>query len=239
MLAENISQQLLGFDGMDSISDIVPVTGSIEYNKRFFTFEKYISKGRWVSYWNQLNEVLSETSQDTPSSCLIIGCGDNIVPDVLKKFGVEAVTFDYSKDLEPDICGDIREILSILGEDKKFDFILCCQVLEHLEYTHFLPVLKQLSKLAKRKVIISLPQQASYLEFRLKVPKFPEIDFYKLIFRSWIKEFRNNEHYWEIGIKGYPLNRIRNDLYNCFRIEKEFTDPIFKYHRFFILLPII
>lgn len=206
----------------------------IYYEKEFFNFFVYLKKERWVSYWHQIDEVVSDTVSSEKCTCLVIGNGDNIVPEVLEKYGVEVYTFDYSKDLQPDFCGDVREISKVIG-DRKFDYILCCQILEHLEYSYFSCILEQISKHFKKKLIISLPQQTFKLEIKISIPKLPKINLYKIFYKSWIKDLNDDQHYWEIGIKNYPYKRIYNDLNVYYSIEKEYTDPINNYHHFFVL----
>jgi hypothetical protein len=54
-------------------------------------------------------------------------------------------------------------------------------------------------------------------------------------FKKIIHKF-DGEHYWEIGKKNYPLNKIINDInLSGFTILKTYRIIEFKYHRFFIL----
>lgn len=206
----------------------------IFYEKEFFNWNNYLQKERWVSYWHQIDEILSDASASEKCTCLVIGNGDNIVSEILMKFGIEVYTLDYSKSLEPDFCGDVREIEKIL-DGKKFDYVLCCQVLEHIEYKYFESILEQLSKVVNKKFIISLPQQTFNLKIHVHIPKLPNININKLFHKFWVKDFESEQHYWEIGIKNYPIKMIKNDMKKYFKIEKDYTDSINTYHHFFIL----
>lgn len=74
------------------------------------------------------------------------------MPLILKEVGVNVYTFDFNNALEPDFCGDVANITEVLPEDFKVDVILCCEVLEHLPYENFEPMLNQLNNIVRKKV---------------------------------------------------------------------------------------
>ena len=69
-----------------------------QVEKEHYDFLSYLSKARWNSYYHQIEEVLKNNSQNA----LIIGKGDGIVPDILKKQIEEVKIFDIAEDLQPD-----------------------------------------------------------------------------------------------------------------------------------------
>src|SRR5690349_4581901 len=87
----------------------------------------YNEKGRFSSYWHQVNCVLNLK----PSSVLEIGTGNGIVNFILKQGGFPVTTIDIDEKLRPDIFGSV---LSMPIKDESYDLALCCQVLEHLPY---------------------------------------------------------------------------------------------------------
>ena len=149
-----------------------------QVEKEHYDFLSYLSKARWNSYYHQIEEVLKNNSQNA----LIIGKGDGIVPDILKKQIEEVKIFDIAEDLQPDYLGNILEMSNIIN--KKFDSILCCQVLEHLPFDKFEQCISELSKVTDKQVIISLPQKNIFFNIGFKIPKIPKIDIKKY---SWRK----------------------------------------------------
>lgn len=195
----------------------------------YFNFFQYVNKGNWNSYYHQIEETLKSESNNV----LIIGKGDGIVPKVLRSYIKEVKTFDIAEDLEPDYIGNILEINEIIY--KKYECIICCEVLEHLPFEHFEKCIKKLEEITEKKCIISLPQQYIWSGFSLKIPKIPLLNLNISIPKSYVNYKFNGEHYWEIGTKGYSVGKIRKILEKYFNIEYEYTPIENKYHRFFIL----
>lgn len=204
-----------------------------QVGKEHYNFLFYLSKARWNSYYHQIDEVLKNNSQNV----LVIGKGDGIVPNILKGQIEEVKIFDIAEDLEPDYLGNVVEISNIVN--KKFDSILCCQVLEHIPFERFENCLFELKKLTNKQVILSLPQHNIPFSFSLKLPKIKRKSFKILIprcLKKWDFEIHGKrEHYWEINAKNYSLQKIRKVMRKYFIIKNEYTVDENLYHRFFIL----
>ncbi len=190
--------------------------------------KEYNDLKRWMSYWYQIKEVL----ELNPKSVLVVGKGDGLVPMYLKTWGLDVVTLDNDESLSPDIEASV---LSIPLNDNSFDAVLCAEVLEHLSYSEFNKALSEIKRVAKTDAIISLPHFGPAIRFLLKIPFLPELRFIlKLPYP--IKHQFKGEHYWEIGKRGYPLRRIRNDIKKSgFTIKNDyivFENPL---HHFFVL----
>ncbi len=195
-----------------------------------YGFDRYINKNRWFSYYSQILEVLNSKAENV----LIIGVGDGLVPLCIEKLGIKVKTFDFDIELNPDYVGDIINIKNILG-NIQFDCILCCQVLEHIPYNHFNDILNSLETISKI-VILSLPyRHKTLLGFSLKLPKFKNTSKVITIPCFWRKLEFNGEHYWEIGVSGYSLRKVIQDIKNYFKIERTYLVKENTYHRFFIL----
>lgn len=198
-----------------------------QVKKTHYNFLSYLSKDRWCSYWHQINEVLLTEGNDI----LIVGSGDGIIEKIIKT-EKNVKTFDIAKDLNPTYLGSILEMNKILN--KKFDTILCCQVLEHLPFEYFEKSIEQLSISSKEKVIISLPHKNFKFELKISVPKLSKKlaiivnRFYK------IHKF-DGQHYWEMGAHGYSDMKIENILKKYFIIENKYFVEENSYHKFYIL----
>ena len=198
-----------------------------------YEFNKYVDIDRWKSYWCQINEVITEK----PEKILIIGTGDNIVGDYLMKQRISIETLDFDIEMHPNYLGSVENIEEIL-DGKKFDTILCCQVLEHLPFEKFEETIKQLKNCMLNTLILSLPYSHIGAEFvlssitKIRLPKVTITLTFPKFFKQW--KF-NEQHYWEIGAKGYSKNRITKILRKYFVIEGRYLVPQNTYHMFFIL----
>ena len=114
-----------------------------EVSSRNYCFDQYIDINRWASYYRQISEIV----RSGPDSILFIGVGDGIVPAIIKHALPDTLcdTFDFDEDLGPDIVGDVRNISEVV--EKKYDCVLCCQVLEHIDYSYFSNIIGQLSEI--------------------------------------------------------------------------------------------
>lgn len=191
-----------------------------------YRFQKYVGRDRWASYWHQIYEVLSAK----PNSVLVVGVGDGIVSGILAKY-ISVKTVDIDVKLKPDVVASVTELP--LG-DTAFDLVLCAQVLEHIPFENFERALLELKRVAKKRVIISLPHFSPQVKVKFKVPYLPEVQFaFKIPFP--IKHVFNGEHYWEIGKREYSAGRIKKIIRQYFKIEREFIPFDNQYHHFYIL----
>ncbi|MBO4374636.1 MAG: hypothetical protein J5829_05980 [Lachnospiraceae bacterium] len=156
-----------------------------------------------------------------------------IIEPILKAQGIEVATFDRMKDIDPDYCGDLREIDTII-KDREFDVVLCWQILEHIEFEHFDRIVKYMKGIVRKKLIISLPYsnislniwvQRTMGRVRLLCLGFPR--FWQNKIDKW--------HKWEMGTKAVSKKAVREVLNKYYTIEKEYKCEMYPYHVFFIL----
>lgn len=196
-------------------------------NKRPYKFKKYVYFERWVSYWYQINEILNLE----PKKVLEVGIGNEIVSDCLKKEGIEIVTLDINKELKPDIIGSVENIPL---EDNSVEVILCAEVLEHLPFEKFEQCLKELKRVTRRYLVLSLPHFGPPLKLALKMPFLKQVKLaWKIPYHP--KHPSPGKHYWEIGKKGYHPQKIKKIISKYFKIRKEFIPFASQYHHFYIL----
>ncbi len=97
------------------------------------------------------------------ASVLEVGCGEGKLADHLVKSGPrpdEFLAVDISldrvrEDLDPLIVFRNESIYELPFEDGRFELVVCCEVLEHLE--HPAQGLSELARVAARAVLISTP----------------------------------------------------------------------------------
>jgi ubiquinone/menaquinone biosynthesis C-methylase UbiE len=196
--------------------------------REHYEFGSYTGFDRWSTYYYQVREIMSLA----PSSMLEIGTGDGF----LKRFidGASAISYrsmDIAADLKPDIVGSAESIP--LG-DGAVDMVVACEVLEHLPFEKFEKSLRELARVSRSHVLISLPHAGPRLKLSLKLPRIKEI---RLAAKLPLprKHVFKGEHYWEIGKQGYSLSKVRGVLKSVFRIEKDFIPFESQYHHFFLL----
>jgi len=197
----------------------------------YFT-DQYDTKKRFVCYWNQIQSV----AQGQPDEILEIGVGNKFVNEYLKKQGFSVTSLDYNEQLEPDVIGSVD---ALPFEDHSFHTVMCCEVLEHLPFDAFERCLREIRRVAKVRVVISLPTVERYYRLDAIFPKVPNFR------RIWELPKKNKpihqfdgEHYWELGKQGYGKPVIVERMTAAgFRLVEEFRDFDDPIHQFFILEP--
>lgn len=199
----------------------------MQKENNFYNFKKYDTKSRWMSYWHQIDEVLKLN----PNNILEIGVGNQTVTRYLRDLGINVSTLDVDQSLKPDVLGSV---LSLPFADNAFEAILCCEVLEHLPFSDFKKGLRELFRVGKRDVVLSLPHFAPPLKLSFKAPFLREISWAVKI--PWpITHPQGLEHYWEIGKKDYALSKIKEEIRQYFEITRDFVPFENQYHHFFVL----
>ena len=195
----------------------------------YFNLE-YDTKARWISYWYQINEVVSQN----PECVLEIGSGNKTVSSYLKKIGLEITTCDFDKNLEPDV---VANVLKLPFKQNAFDIVICAEVLEHLPFKYFTKSLREIYRITKKSAVITLPHFSLtnvYFGFKI-VPFVPRKELCLKVDYPFENKF-DGEHYWEIGKRRYPLNRIKREIIKSgFLIQKMYYPKENPRHHFFVL----
>jgi len=202
---------------------------SLKHNYHYFD-ETYDVQGRFSAYWHQINEVISLQ----PAKVLEVGVGTGLVANYLKVRGIDITTIDVLHGLKPNITASV---LAIPFSAQTFDIITCYEVLEHLPYSDFPKALQELGRVARKHVILSLPDVTTVYRLLIELPKMRPIK--RLIPhpfpRSTVHKY-DGEHHWEIGKTGYALHKIKLDITRSrFKILKTYRVFEFCYNRFFLL----
>lgn len=189
----------------------------------------YDSKWRFISYWHQAHEILSLN----PSSVLEVGVGSGFLGMYLKSKGVNLTSVDIDTDLKPDV---VASITKLPFETDSFDVTVAFEVLEHMPYEEAKKGIEELARVSKNHVVISMPEATRFLKLEFPIPKIKRVK--KIIELPWLKfsEPLHDDHAWELGLKAYSLDRIKEDLQKAGlklkRTYRVFENPR---HRFFIL----
>lgn len=167
----------------------------IQVGVNHYDFQRYMSKERWISVWHQLNEVIALK----PDSVLEIGPGSGIFKIAGQAFGLNIQTLDVDPALNPDYIGTAEDIP--LHSDE-FDVVCAFQVLEHMPFEKSKKALSEMARVAKKAVVISLPDVTTSWASSMSIPKIGKKSF--VINRYGYKpqpHVFDGEHYWEIGKK--------------------------------------
>ena len=190
----------------------------------------YDTKERFISYWHQINGIISFE----PEKILEIGIGNGFISKYLKDRNLNVITFDVEHGLNPDVVGSVLKLPFI---SESFDVVACCEVLEHLPYSEFSKALKEIHRVSRKHVVLSLPDVTTVYRINIELPRIRPIK--KLIahpFHRPAQHAFDGEHYWEIGKMGYPLKKVKNDIISLnFNMIKTYRVFESYYHRFFLL----
>lgn len=211
-------------------------SNKVQVDQGYYKQQKYNTLERFISYYFQIKTVLESSGQ----TVLEIGAGGNLVASYLKDIGLQVTTCDFDIQVNPDIVADVR---SIPCANKTYDTVLACQILEHIPFTDVPQALSELARIARQRVIISVPYRATLFECVIKFPfvrtlfKRNFIDLTMRIPLRFAGFASSGQHYWELDIHTYTRSAFRRLLQQHFKIIKEFSPVLNKFHYFFILEP--
>ncbi len=190
---------------------------------------RYDHKHRWLGYFYQISTVLDLA----PHAVLEVGPGNGLVASYLRDNGVQVTTADIDRKLKPTVVASITDLPF---EQGVFDVSMACEVLEHLPFDDFPQALRELARVSKKYVLVSLPDARRTLaHFVVKLPFLPEWKFRGRLMKGGAHVF-DGQHYWEIGKRGFPPSRVRDEIRNAgLTITKEFAAEDAPFYHFFLM----
>lgn len=178
-----------------------------------------------------------------PASAVEIGIGAGAFAPMMKATypGCDVVTVDIDRFLGPQICADVE---CLPFSDEQFDVAFCCQVLEHLPFDGTVRALAELRRVARRRVVLSLPDVSPFFFLRARGSR----RFMPLLWRGvslpnpWQRSIsfeEHGQHHWEIGRPGYSVKRVLSALRDAgFALRDHYRMTERSYWHFFILDPV-
>lgn len=201
---------------------------AIQKNPKDYYSDGYLAPKRLSSYGYQYNLAL----QTKCTTFLNVGSANNLLRLMLNSQNLEVVESDIDINTKPSI---IAVLPDLPYRSKSFEVVLCFQVLEHLPIELFQPCIKEMTRVAQKYLIISLPDQT--ISNKQKAKNY----FYRVFKhpREW-KNYRSvkldSEHFWEIGQSTVSLDMIVSFFTEeNLGIVNHFRNPLFSYHHFFLL----
>jgi ubiquinone/menaquinone biosynthesis C-methylase UbiE len=205
----------------------------------------YLTMERAVSYHMQFELVLDAMSMigRNKLEILEVGGSNNITRSNLQNYFCvnrlehRVKSLDLDETSHPDLVGDIRQLPL---EDDSVDIAICCEVLEHLPFEDAEVAFRELARVTKGFVVLSLPHASLFLSVSLVMsrirPRYFLFSFLDPFFMNLKESNRPFRHYWEIGYRGYGKRRIRRSLADCgLEICTEFRNPLLPAHHYFLL----
>jgi hypothetical protein len=200
---------------------------TIQVPPEHYDWPTYNIKGRWSSYWHQLDEVVATGAE----TCVEIGVGPGIIRHALAHAGISVTCVDIDPGLGVDRQGDI---LSLPCSDGEFDVVLCAQVLEHLPWRDVPRAVAEVRRTCRTHAIVSLPQTGFSAALGIELPLLGRRAFATRVPLRRRHSF-DGQHHWQVGARGTGRREVRGVLGRGFEIEREYTVPEFSYHRFYVL----
>ena len=156
-------------DFLSRISHTLEIPMHHPYSKPFIggnVFDKYRSKNpihRWLMR-RFLTSLRTMLSQIEFKSVLEVGCGpgdlaSNIVPPSADYLGIDidAAQIDLARSRYPQLKFEKGDAYTLPVEEKSYDLVIACEVLEHLEDPG--QALTEIDRVTKQWVLISVPQE--------------------------------------------------------------------------------
>lgn len=202
----------------------VQVDGGSHYKRRYMTLP------RMITHWHQANEVAASTRP--AGEVLEIGPGSGHTTWLLRQWGFPVTTLDFDAKVKPDVVGDVTHLP--LG-DKCVDCVLAAEVLEHLPFHRFGDALRELRRVSRGTVIVTLPAPFVGIATLWNWPRFEPRGMFLGVPYAMPHRF-NGEHYWELGKWGYSVYRIKKKIRESgLEIRKVFRPAPSLYCCFFVL----
>lgn len=206
----------------------------------YYDFSHYVTTERMITYWHQINEILSRA----PGEILEIGIGNGIVSAILKRYGIQTTTADINESLHPDEVVGVTELDTRFEQDR-FPMALCARVLQHLPFADFPRALDQLRHVTAKHLLLTLPVETMRIYFRFRRtggrPRTLSIPFPVLAKRILQRAGSqstdsDSQNFWKINqTRETSMANVRRVIQKPFLIEKAFQVPEDMSHAFFVL----
>jgi ubiquinone/menaquinone biosynthesis C-methylase UbiE len=134
----------------------------MSFEKEYYESPEFWSEGMVADLSNtaRINETIALIPDDS-RSLLDVGCGNGVFPNKLikEKPELKVVATDRSKEALKHVLSEKFEsdISNIPVNDLQYDCVTCLQVLEHIPVQMYDASLKELARVAKKYVLISVP----------------------------------------------------------------------------------
>jgi len=205
-----------------------------QVKKEHYLEKDYDGLESFISYYYQRKSILQ--FQGEVKKVLEVGIGNKTLTNYLRQSGFDVTTCDFAADLQPDKVADVR---NLPFNDYEFDISVAFEILEHIPFSDFALGLRELSRVSKKYVIISIPNSTSFIELNLKF-SFPKLRNKQLYGNIQIPNFLTRQgesnHKWEMNKKDFPAKRVKEEINKSgLEIIDEFEPEMYVSHHFFVM----
>jgi len=190
-----------------------------------YDFDKYMQMPRWCSYWHQIRIIQSLQ----PKTLLEVGVGNGLLRAICTHYGIEVRTIDIDPELKPDVVASVQKIPF---EAQSVDLSCAFQVLEHVPYEEALQGFRELCRISRQDIVISLPNAQRAYPQSLSLPILRTLQFI-LPGPTWPYSKMIKSHFWEIGRPGTTLKTVIHDFSKIADLVTTFRVQENPYHQFF------
>jgi hypothetical protein len=188
----------------------------------------YYSRKRIVQQWMQLHLLGTIDCQKV----LEVGPALGLVTSLLVNVGYDVHTLDrvpraFAYPDVPHLERDICELHS--SEIAGYDAILCCETLEHIDWSRVGPVLSTFRASGARYLIVSVPYMAFQVSLDVYLNRTTFRQYFSMKKLLWRKRFAVEPpggHQWEVGYRNYSLRVWEDRLDSCgwLIVTRDFTE---------------
>jgi len=193
----------------------------LDYDKEYYENGLVAGKSCYLNYrwlpeltFRMVFHMIRELDIKTNDKILDFGCAKGYIVKAFRFFDIECYGCDISEyainNIDPEVikfCKENNTDIMIPFNDMHFDWIICKDVLEHLEESeidHFLQEASQKTK--KSFIVVPLGENDKFI-----VPEYEKDITHKLAKNMdwWSKKFEDNS--WIIEDKTYTFKRLKDN----------------------------
>jgi methionine biosynthesis protein MetW len=205
---------------------------NLNYIDLFSNYEEYHAH---VDTYLKIRAIEISKWIDEGATVLDVGCGDgknSLIMKEQKQLLIEGIDLvDKAKGIIPVIKRDLNT--DGLCKNRQYDFIVLCEVLEHLLHPH--EILIQSANIAKKGVIVAIPNSAYFIyRLQLCLGYFPRQSFTHIHFWS-LKDFIIFCQQLGLSILKVKVNQSKNILKSFL---KRILPNLFAYQLYFYITPL-
>lgn len=183
------------------------IDGYEECYDKLFSFNRDITKIEKERILDTISLI-----PDGVSSVLEVGCGDGrIINSLINKYpdicGLDISNEALKQVKAPKMKGTLEKLPF---SDNSYDIVICCEVLEHLPYNIYEKALKEIERVAKDYILISVPNNENLNNKMIKCPKCG------CSFHMWRHLRSFNEKKLENLFENFKVNKSKKKLLEQF-----------------------
>ena len=176
---------------------------------------------------NVFYEYRDATSLPDVRKVLIIGVTNGVEAAFLRSRNFSVTTFDIDPTFSPDEVGSCDDLSRF--SEMQFDLVIASHVIEHLPVTRLENALRELARVG-RHCLIYLPVAGRHMSIRVSIGTRRVFTLVLDFIPFWHRPtgvdriYRFNEHYWEVGYRGYRKKQLRLLLAKYFVIRADYRN---------------